>query len=118
MMGSKFNFSPKCRKDIFLNSLIKFLKFAVMNEISYSLCLLPVLFSTVKLNLGPKHFPNWDFGVLVLGCTSKFFRIRKEISEFLNVALDGLLSFSHFRKKDGFRLNKSLGCTSKLFTLH
>ena len=77
---------------------------------SLILCKLPFLFSTVKLNLGPKLLPNWDFGVLVLGCTSKFFR--------LNVALAGLLSFSHFREKDGFRLNKSLGCTSKLFTFH
>ena len=86
--------------------------------ISLILCKLPILFSTVKLNVGPKLFPNWDFEVLVLGCTSKFFPIHKEILEFLNVALAGLLSFSHFRKEDGFHLNKSLGCTSKLFTFH
>ena len=97
---------------------MKYLIHFVGNVSSLILCKLPVLFSTVKLNLGPKFFPNWHFGVLVLGCTSKFFRSHKEISEFLNVALAGLLSFSHFRKKDGFRLNKSLGCTSKLFTFH
>ena len=85
---------------------------------SLILCKLPVLFSTVKLNLGAKLFRNWDFGVLVLGCTFKFFPIPKEISEFLNVALAGLLSFSHFRRKGGFCSNKSLGCTSKLFTFH
>ena len=39
------------------------------------------------------------FWVLVLGCTSRFFPINKEILGFLNVALAGLLDFFQFMKK-------------------
>ena len=49
---------------------------------------LPILFWTVKLRLGHKFFQFirrfniGNFWVLVLGCTSKFFPINKEISRF------------------------------------
>ena len=45
------------------------------------------------------EFQNWDFWVLVLGCTSKFLSIHKKILEFWNVALAGMLNFSQFLKE-------------------
>ena len=63
------------------------------------------LFSKVKLRLGQKfsqfihRFNVGIFLVLVLGCTSKFFPINKEILGFLNVALARLLIFPNSWKR-------------------
>ena len=54
--------------------------------INLILCKLPICpNSIIDLKLG--------FVVFVLGYTSKFFPIKKEIFGFLNVALAGLLNF-------------------------
>ena len=57
------------------------------------------------------------FWVLVLGCTSRFFPINKEILGFLNVALAGFFPIHEKNKKLGF-LDRSLGYTSKFFSSH
>ena len=73
------------------------------------LCILPILFSAVKLKLGHKlsqfihRLKIRILWVLVVAFTSRFFPIHKAILGFLSVALAGLLGFETF------------GCFSKFF---
>ena len=79
-------------KTYFCQFIDKFLKFEEMEYLIHhvkfemwpALFKFPILFSTVKPKLGHKfsqliiRFKIGDFGILVLGCTSKFFPIHKE----------------------------------------
>ena len=59
------------------------------------------------------------FWVLVLGCTSKFFPVHKQILGFLNVALSGLLYFFQNEKNEKLTFfNMSLGYASQFFLFH
>ena len=59
------------------------------------------------------------FWVLVLGCTSRFFPINKEILGFLNVALAGFFPIHEKNKKlDFLNTSLALGYTSKFFPNH
>ena len=66
------------------------------------LCKLPISFSTLKLKL-KSYFPvrpfiyHWNFWVLILGCSSKFFPSHKDILGFLNIAINNFsMDFSIF----------------------
>ena len=59
------------------------------------------------------------FWVLVLGSTSRFFPIKKEILGFLNVALAGFFPIHEKDKKlDFLNTSLALGYTSKFFSNH
>ena len=72
---------------------------------SLNLCKLPIVFSKAKLRFGHKFsqfIHKFKIGIcwlLVLGSTSKFFPINKEILGFLNVALARLLIFPNSWKR-------------------
>ena len=69
----------------------------------------------------PSKDSTWDFGILVLGCTFKFFQIHEETGNW-DFLMFLLLDFSIFpnlwkRLKIGGFLNISLDCTSKYFAV-
>ena len=92
---TKFHFSSG--KYIFPNSLINSNNLRLWNT-SFN--------SSIDSKLWFLSVQNCYFWVLVFGYSSKLFPIHKEILGCLNVALNGLLNFSQFRKNFNFFKHK------------